>query len=191
MNKMTTVAQNEQALRILRRHGIEPNVGFIMFDPDSSPGDVRTNFEFLRRNDLLMTLVITANVLYHFQIVLKGTPAYQKLHQAGRLLTSRGAPYEGAATFLHAGVGLLASAMRRLMNFVFVRMNDIWSGKVVGQPGANAQYSRINMLLVDTFDRLLMRLETAGHLSEDEVEMFVGDTEKEICAILEGAARQS
>ena len=30
MNKMTTVAQNENALRILRKHGIEPNVGFIM-----------------------------------------------------------------------------------------------------------------------------------------------------------------
>ena len=36
MNKMTTVAQNENALRILRKHGIEPNVGFIMFEPDSS-----------------------------------------------------------------------------------------------------------------------------------------------------------
>ncbi len=184
MNKMTTVAQNEQALRILRRHGIEPNVGFIMFDPDSSPEDVRANFEFLRRNGLLETLSITANVLYHFQIVLKGTPAYQKLHQAGRLRTSRGAPYEGTATFLHAGVGLLASAMRRLTNFIFVPMNDIWSGRVVGPPGANAQYSRVNVLLVNTFDRLLMRMETAGHLCADEIDMLVDDTEKEICSIL-------
>jgi radical SAM superfamily enzyme YgiQ (UPF0313 family) len=187
MNKMTTVAQNEQALRTLRRHGIEPNVGFIMFEPDSSLEDVRANFEFLRKNILLENLAITANVLYHFQIVLKGTPAYQKLHQDGRLRTSRGAPYEGTATFLHAGVGLLASAMRRLTNFIFVRMNDIWSGKVVGPPGAKARYNRVNVLLVDTFDRLLMRMETAGHLSADEVEIFIDDAEKEICAILEGA----
>src|SRR5208337_850314 len=171
-------------LRILRRHGIEPNVGFIMFDPDSSPGDVRTNFEFLLSNGLLETLSITANVLYHFQIVLKGTPAYQKLHQAGRLRTSRGAPYEGTATFLHAGVGLLASAMRRLTNFIFVRMNDIWSGRVVGPPGANAQYGRVNVLLVDTFDRLLMRMETAGNLSADEIDFLIDETEKDICAIL-------
>jgi len=184
MNKMTTVVQNEQALRTLRRHSLEPNVGFIMFEPDSSLQDVRANFEFLRKNSLLENLAITANVLYHFQIVLKGTPAYQKLHQDGRLQTSRGAPYEGTATFLHAGVGLLASAMRRLTNFIFVRMNDIWSGRVVGTPGANARYHRANVLLADTFDRLLTRMETAGPFSAEEMEMFVNDTEKEISAIL-------
>src|SRR5208283_2926035 len=146
MNKMTTVDQNEQALRVLRTHGIEPNVGFIMFEPDSSVEDLRANFEFLQRNDLLKTLAITANVLYHFQIVLKGTPAYQNLYQAGRLRTSLDSPYEGAATFLHARVGLLASTMRRLTNFIFSRMNDIWSGRVVGPPGANARYSRVNGL---------------------------------------------
>jgi radical SAM superfamily enzyme YgiQ (UPF0313 family) len=187
MNKMTTVAQNEQALLILRTHGIEPNVGFIMFEPDSSLEDVRANFEFLQRNGLLKTLAITANVLYHFQIVLKGTPAYQNLYQAGRLQTSREAPYEGTATFLQAGVGLLASAMRRLTNFIFARMNDIWSGRVVGPPGANARYSRVNVLLVDTFDRLLTRIETAGHFSADDMGLLVTDAEKKICAILEGA----
>ncbi len=189
MNKMTTVAQNEQALRILRTHGIEPNVGFIMFEPDSSPEDLRANFDFLRRNGLLENLVITANVLYHFQIVLKGTPAYQDLYRAGRLRTSRDAPYEGTATFLNAGVGLLAAAMRRLTNFIFVRMNDIWSGRVVGQPGANAGYGKVNVLLVDTFDRLLARMETAAHLGADEIDMLVYDTEKKIVAILEGTAR--
>ena len=188
MNKMTTVAQNEQALRILRTHGIEPNVGFIMFEPDSSLEDVRANFEFLQRNSLLKNLAITANVLYHFQIVLKGTPAYKNLYQAGRLRTSLDAPYEGAATFLHARVGLLASAMRRLTNFIFARMNDIWSGRVVGPPGANARYSRVNALLIDTFDRLLTLMETAGQLSADEIDLLVDDAEKEIFPILERAA---
>ena len=56
MNKMTTVAQNENALRILRKNGIEPSVGFIMFEPDSSLQDVRVNLEFLKRNDLLKRL---------------------------------------------------------------------------------------------------------------------------------------
>jgi radical SAM superfamily enzyme YgiQ (UPF0313 family) len=189
MNKMTTVAQNEQALRILRAHGIEPNVGFIMFEPDSSIEDVRANFKFLQRNGLLKTLAITVNVLYHFQIVLKGTPAYQNLYQAERLQTSPDAPYEGTATFLHAGVGLLASAMRRLTNFIFARMNNIWSGRVVGPPGANARDSQVNVLLVDTFDRLLVLLETAGYLSADNMDMIVDDAEKKISAILEGAGR--
>jgi 5-methoxy-6-methylbenzimidazole methyltransferase len=65
MIKMTTVAQNEKALRVLRSHGVVPNVGFIMFEPDSRLEDVRINFDFLKRNDLLKNLPVTANVLYH------------------------------------------------------------------------------------------------------------------------------
>ena len=82
---MTTVAQNERALEILRMHGIEPNVGFIMFEPDSNLEDIRTNFEFLKRNHLLENLAITANVLYHHQIILMGTTAFQQLKSEGRL----------------------------------------------------------------------------------------------------------
>jgi len=76
LNKMTTVEENERALRVLRQYGIEPNLGFIMFEPDSSLADIRINFEFLQRNSLLEDLAITANVLYHPLIILQGTKAY-------------------------------------------------------------------------------------------------------------------
>ncbi|MHB8986623.1 MAG: B12-binding domain-containing radical SAM protein, partial [Eubacteriales bacterium] len=98
LNKMTTVAQNEKALKVLRLHGIEPNIGFIMFEPDSSLEDIRVNFDFLLRNDLLKDLSVTANVLYHPQIILQGTRAYHKLQEEGRLkLLST--TYEGTACF--------------------------------------------------------------------------------------------
>jgi anaerobic magnesium-protoporphyrin IX monomethyl ester cyclase len=185
MNKMTTVAQNENALRILRKHGIEPNVGFIMFEPDSSLEDLRTNFEFLGRNGLLERLPITTNVLYHFQIVLKGTPAYQKLLQTGRLETSPSSPYEGTASFLHPDVGLLASAMREITNFLFMRMNDVWSGKVMDPVGAGEKYAKVNRLLVDTFESILKAMEK-GSMQEKEINRIVQNTVSSMNGVLNG-----
>ncbi|MCL6477678.1 MAG: B12-binding domain-containing radical SAM protein, partial [Peptococcaceae bacterium] len=125
LNKMTTVAQNEKALKILRQHGIEPNVGFIMFEPDSSLADIRANFEFLQRNDLLRDLSITANVLYHPQIILQGTRAYHKLREEGRLKLSSTA-YEGTAVFADRRVAAMAQIMSGITNFLFTRMDGIW-----------------------------------------------------------------
>ncbi len=45
--KFTTVEENKSAIYTLRKYGIEPNYGFIMFEPDSTLADVRANFEFL------------------------------------------------------------------------------------------------------------------------------------------------
>lgn len=184
MNKMTTVAQNEEALRILRKHGIEPNVGFIMFEPDSTMEDVRANFGFLRRNNLLENLMITTNVLCHFQIVLKGTPAYQKLHQAGRLETSPSLPYEGTASFLHRDVALLADAMRRVTNFLFRHLNSMRNGMIIEPVGTKEKYRLVNLLVVDTFESLLKALEKQEILSTEEIGHLALRAELQIDAIL-------
>ena len=107
MHKMTTVDQNERALETLRRHGIEPNIGFIMFEPDSSLEDIRINFEFLQRNRLLTNLAITANLLYHHQIILMGTPAFKRLEQDGRLQQVN-TSYEGMTAYSNPSVATLA-----------------------------------------------------------------------------------
>jgi radical SAM superfamily enzyme YgiQ (UPF0313 family) len=127
LNKMTTVAQNERAIGILRRHSIEPNIGFIMFEPYSTLADIRTNFEFLQRNNLLHNLPITANVLYHHQIVLRGSPAFQTLHKQGLLQLPSAEAYEGTAAFMDSGVEGLADLMRQITNALFLRMWGIWS----------------------------------------------------------------
>ena len=178
LNKMTTVAQNENALRVLRKHGIEPNIGFIMFEPDSSLGDVRANFEFLRRNGLLENLPVTANALYHFQIVLRGTPAYRELRRAGRIETPHSS-YEGIASFVHADAAMLASAMRDITNFLFQRLHDVWSGKSAGSAGPDERYARVNRLLVDTFESILNALEK-GRMSKEEIESMVHGAEREM-----------
>lgn len=172
MNKMTTVAQNERALRILRKHGIEPNVGFIMFEPDSSLEDIRINFQFLQRNDLLKNLVVTANVLYHHQIVLKGTQAYRHLKKEGRLETGPSSSYEGTVYFKNAEVADLAGIMREITNKLFSRMDGIWSGRVMELPGAREKYMMVNRLLVRTFEDSLKTLE-AGDLIDDKQATFL------------------
>lgn len=169
MNKRTTVAQNEEAIKILRRHGIEPNVGFIMFEPDSSLQDVRVNFEFLKRNNLLHNLPVTANVLYHHQIILKGTRAYRDLKEAGRLQIRSDTSYEGATTFTEPKMAQLAGIMRQVTNLLFTRMSGIWGGKIEEPRDAQVKYNQINRLLVGVFEDSLRTLEEGGQFSEEQI----------------------
>lgn len=185
MNKMTTVSQNERALRILRKHGVEPNVGFIMFEPDSSLKDVRINLEFLKRNDLLKNLSITANVLYHHQIVLAGTQAYHDLRRENRLELERSSPYEGTAYFKNPEVAGLADTMRQTTNILFSRMDDIWGDKTIELRGMQERYAQVNHLLVKVFEDSLASLEAGARLEKDQVASLVRETEKEMDEIFQ------
>lgn len=187
MNKMTTVAQNESALRILRSHGVEPNVGFIMFEPDSLLEDVRINFDFLKRNDLLKNLPVTANVLYHHQIVLEGTRAYHDLKRENRLELQR-TSYEGIAHPKNSEVASLADIMRQITNILFERMDGIWSGKTIEPPGMGKRYARINHIIVSVFEDCLMALESGGRFDNDHIASLLEETRSAIDQILTEAA---
>ena len=75
--KHTTVEENKSAIITLRKYGIEPNYGFIMFDPDSTLADVRENFEFLKEMEMLNIPSITAHLLHHKQTIFQGTFDYK------------------------------------------------------------------------------------------------------------------
>jgi radical SAM superfamily enzyme YgiQ (UPF0313 family) len=75
--KNTTVEDNKNAIITLRKHGIEPNYGFIMFEPDSTLADVRENFEFLKEMEMLNIPSITAHLLHHKQTIFQGTFDYK------------------------------------------------------------------------------------------------------------------
>lgn len=184
MNKMTTVAENEEALRILRKHGIEPNVGFIMFEPDSILEDLRTNFEFLKRNDLLKNLPVTANVLYHHQIILGGTAAYHQLKNTGRLELSASSAYEGTAYFQSAAVAELAAIMREITNFLFSVMDGIWSGKTISPPGSEEKYQAVNQMLVDVFEQSLAALEQGGRFSSEAIASILCQSRERISLLV-------
>ena len=79
--KGTTVRVNEQAIQCLKRLGIHPTVGFIMFDPRMSLGELRANYDFLLRND-----VATAENLKSRLWPLSGTPVVGELREQGLIL---------------------------------------------------------------------------------------------------------
>lgn len=189
LNKMTTVAQNERAIQVLRRHGIEPNIGFIMFEPYSTLRDIRTNLEFLQRNNLLCSLPVTANVLYHQQIVLKGSPAFQALQREGLLRLSPDEGYEGTALFVDSKVEALADLMGRITNELFLRMWNIWSGREPEPAGAPEKYAAINNLLAALFEHHLTRLENGGTLPHEEKPHIVRETGMKIASLLQGRIR--
>ncbi len=136
LNKHTSVKQNRRALRILRAHGVEPNVGFIMFEPDSSLADVRVNLAFLEEEGLLDRLSLTANVLYHQQIMLAGTPAFRSAQAEGRLVVSPHNPYEGSIPYRHPEVQFLAETMAEACRYVFAGLPpEVWlSGSAAASP---------------------------------------------------------
>ncbi|MEG0495173.1 MAG: radical SAM protein [Eubacterium sp.] len=137
LNKYTTVEDNENALRVLRAAGIEPSVGFIMFEPDF-------NLDFLKRNHLLDTLEISVNVLYHHQIILAGSSSYHDLLAAGRLNISEQSTYEANTDYVNPQVAVMAKMMRDITNHIFDYMKNTWQLSADKDPKIIKQYNSIN-----------------------------------------------
>ncbi len=85
LSKGATLNSSERAIALCRSFGIEPEIGFLMFVPDSTLSDLGENLEFLRKNNLLDRLDRTANLFSHFHIVLMGTSGYRRYQKEGRL----------------------------------------------------------------------------------------------------------
>ena len=153
LNKRTTVAQNRRALQVLRAHGVEPNVGFIMFEPDSSLEEVRVNLRFLEEENLLSRLSVTANVLYHQQILLGATPAYHSARAQGRLVASAVNPYEGSVPYRYADVAFLAETIAEGCRHLFAGLpREVW---LCADQAADPLLRSLNDSLVSLFKRVL------------------------------------
>jgi anaerobic magnesium-protoporphyrin IX monomethyl ester cyclase len=156
IGKHTSAASNEKAIAAVREAGIEPEIGFIMFDGQSSIEDIRMNLEFLERNRLLDRLGRTANLLCHEFIALKGTAGYREALEK-ELLTPQGLfGFEGRLLYRDPRTGWLASAAKKVCHFVLREMGKSfspihWAGDCAG----SEPYRRVNDLLVEIFKRLL------------------------------------
>lgn len=89
----------ENAIRLCRTAGIEPEIGFLMFVPDSTLEDLENNFRFLEKNRLLDRLERTANLLCHRQIVLAGTLGYRDFMRQGRLIPNGSLGFQGDVAY--------------------------------------------------------------------------------------------
>ncbi|KNZ40674.1 B12-binding domain-containing radical SAM protein [Acetobacterium bakii] len=166
LNKLTTVADNENALVVLRKYGIEPSVGFIMFEPDSNLEDLQINYDFLMRNHLLDKLEISVNVLYHHMIILQGSSSYKALQDQGRLNISSHSTYEADTDYVNSKVATLASMMRDMTNHIFSYMKDSWELSFRGDPLILEKYQQINDLLIKSFQNYLQLLTNSDLTTE-------------------------
>ncbi len=77
--KGVSVEVNKRAIQTIRKFGIEPSLGFIMFEPYSTLTKIRANLDFLKEMNLLSTPSVTAHLLHHKETLFQGTPDYTQI----------------------------------------------------------------------------------------------------------------
>src|SRR3989338_7552039 len=156
--KFTKVEDNKKAINILRRYDIEPNYGFIMFEPDSTLAEVRENFEFLKEAKMLNSPGITAHLLHHKQTIFKGTFDYEKRNSGAKSASKRG--YESAYEFKDKAVEAFSEEINA---FCLQALKDLSMNRDFEKEerdscvyDENNSYSRqMNEKLIEHFERTL------------------------------------
>ena len=167
MNKRTTLQQNAAALSLLRDYGIEPQVGFIMFEADSTLEDLRSNLTFLKSHNLLGRLTTTVDLLYHPEIVLMGTGTYGRWESTGRVDCYPRSPYQVNYGFKEPGVQVCANILSPVCEHLLALMDKPHSPlywrhlyRAGGNPAAGGMARELNQWLVSLFEDLLVRMQS-------------------------------
>ncbi len=156
LGKNTTPQQNIEALEIIRQSGLEPEIGFIMFEPNSTFRNISQNLNFLEEARLLDRLSRTVNLIYHQQIALKGTRLYQRALAEKRLTPSGLFGFEGAFKYTDHRVAWLARAIRSLCLKILHEMSRPSSKVFWPHEIRNPQsFQTLNDLVLNQFKDLL------------------------------------
>lgn len=159
LNKGASINSSESAIKICRDAGIEPEVGFLMFVPDSTLEDLKHNFEFLQKNNLLDRLERTANLLSHRQLVLMGTSGYRMFEKQGRLKKAGVLGFEGEISYQDTRVKWVSDLMIHACLFVLENMEQpespIYWRLCENEGKKNIEFVKTNDYLVGLFKRLL------------------------------------
>ena len=180
MRKGLAPSKSAASVQMLRSTGIDPGIGFIMFEPESLLADVRQSFVFLRENSLLQKLDVTANVLYHREISFRGMPNFARLAAAGRLTGTDAFGYEGQYRVGVPSVQFLADLMSYVCRRV-LRATENARSPICWKRGDSAPSQRVNDYIVNLFAETLHRLELRDiHLDLDGLLRIEDDA---LCAI--------
>ena len=144
-------------VRAVRESGLELNLGFIMFEPDTTLAELEENYNFLEELELLEDHELTANLLYHNQIVLRGSGAWERFAGEGRLLLDARLPFEARYLFRDERVEGVSLAMGRLTAAYFSAMNDLKRINPAAVTGCGAE---VNTLLKEAFRSLILAAST-------------------------------
>ncbi|MFW2367478.1 MAG: B12-binding domain-containing radical SAM protein [Desulforhopalus sp.] len=181
IRKSSTTSVGAEAIQLCRDHGVDPEIGFLMFVTDATLPDLRENILFLKSNGLLDRLERTANLLSHKQIVMAGTTGYGEYEKQGRLEKSGVFGFEGEVRFVDKKVEWISELVIFACSMVLRAMSEehspiFWRNTVSPVFGATNQY------LVSLFDALLAEAETARTL--DDIIFRQQEIRKEILTLL-------
>lgn len=159
LNKGAGATVSEEAIKVCRDFGVEPEIGFLMFVPDATLEDLEINYEFLLRNNLLDRLDRTANLLGHRQIVMMGTSGFRMYEKQGRLKRKGVLGFEGDVLYRDERVKWMSDAMIFACLSVLEKMEDADSPIFWKNKGKDEEYEKIsekvNDYLMRTFTDLL------------------------------------
>lgn len=168
LNKGASIRTGEQAIEHCRAAGIEPEIGFLMFVPDSTVADLAANLAFLKRNRLLDRLDRTANLLCHRQIVFMGTSGYQRFEAQGRVTAAGCFGFQANIRYLDERVWWIAQVVGHACLLVL---------KQTGLPDSPLFWEKhtdwrgampVNDYLVRLFEKLLEQVESSTALPPAE-----------------------
>jgi len=125
IGKRIDTEQIRRAVQVVRGSGARLNLGFIMFEPDTCLAELEENYAFLDGLELLNHHELTANLLYHNQIVLHGSTAWRRFSREKRLLLDGRLPFEARYRFRDERVGQVCAAMGRLSTAYFAGMDGL------------------------------------------------------------------
>ncbi len=170
IDKSSGPAQSSKAIELCREYGVEPEIGFLMFVPDSALVDLKENMTFLMENQLLYGLARTANLLSHTQIVLAGTSGYQRYEELGQLQKSGIFGFEADVIFSDPAVQWVAELLTFACHTILISMSDHES-PIFWENGDNLVSITVNDYLVDLSYALIEQAEEKGAaLGESTVE---------------------
>ena len=80
--------------------------------------------------------------------------------------------------------------MSRITNYLFVKMDGIWSGKVEGPKDAQVIYAKLNRCLINYFTDTFEQLASGKQFTPEDIADWVSESEQEINNILSGVYGQ-
>ena len=178
VNKNITTQQIITAVRCIRGSGICLTIGFIMFEPDSTIAELTENYDFLEKLGLLSDHGLTANLLYHSQIMLYGSASWERFEKEDRLLMDEKLPFEAGYRFKNDDVGRVCATMRRMASTYFMGMDAARKGGVTTVDG-----SEVNRILKGAFCACLRHAGSAAVRDYDRMENeFLDGLRSAVCS---------
>ncbi|HLG31119.1 MAG TPA: radical SAM protein, partial [Candidatus Brocadiales bacterium] len=156
--KGVSVEVNKRAIQTIRKFGIEPSLGFIMFEPYSTLTDIRANLDFLKEMNLLSTPSVTVHLLHHKETLFQGTPDYTQIFNGQGNPAPTG--YEATYTFKDERVAKLFNLATHICQKALTRMwnaeCEVRSEKTPFNSAIrNPQSVFENQSLIDSFESAL------------------------------------